>query len=302
MFLLVSFQYAVLLFMFVVALRDLRLFLLVLGDEDNISSAAPGHTANLDGSTRDVIIITASSASWLLMILFGDLLVLWRAWQLSVHNSTAKRILIVPGVALLSYIGTIPVVLLCQSRTPPSIISFSGSCGRKGLVNWCLSLLSNLTSTCVIAYIGWNHRTAMRTLFSSMGRRSVAEKILRLLAESGFIYFLVNMIVIVTAISQESTPETYSVSHPALYSFLLLWHPVFVPMATHIVVLLYGSLWDKMAEHSQPSASNRVTRSIQFARVPRRISSETSLASAEIAPQDIGAVSKEETLNRNVHQ
>ncbi|KAF9006813.1 hypothetical protein BDZ89DRAFT_1079574 [Hymenopellis radicata] len=297
MFLLVSFQYAALIFMFVVVLRDL--FLLVLGDEDQISSA--GHTANLDG-TRDLIIITTSSASWLVMILFGDLLVLWRAWELSAHNSTAKRILVVPGVALLSYIGTIPVVLICQSRTSPTSygVSFSGSCGRRSFVNWCLSLLSNLLSTCVIAYIGWSHRTAMRTLFSSMGRRSVAEKILRLLSESGFIYFLVNMIVIVTAIS---TPETYSVSHSAP-RFLLAIAPcvaVFVPMATHIVVLLYGSLWDKMAEHSRCSASSRLTRSIQFATVPSRISSETSLDSTEIAPQDIEAVSKE-TSNRNVHQ
>ncbi|KAF8987354.1 hypothetical protein BDZ89DRAFT_1087716, partial [Hymenopellis radicata] len=202
-----------------------EILLQVVGDEGKITPADKALHLNAQKNVCEVLAV--GTGSWLVSILLGDLVVFWRAWELSSHNLAAKRMLVCPAAFLLSYTGTIPVVLVCQLQA---------------LVNWCLSLLSNLLSTCVIAYIGWR-------------RRSVGERILGLIAESGFIYFSVNRRML-----------SYSI---------------------------YGSLWDTISEHSGlESTPNHVTTSIRFATISR-ISPEASLESPESVPHGNQDVSKE---------
>ncbi|KAF9006781.1 hypothetical protein BDZ89DRAFT_1079629 [Hymenopellis radicata] len=251
MFALVSLVYAIDLSWFFIQTR--AILLQAVGDEGKITPAEKALNLNAQKSVRGMLAV--SNGFWLVSVVLCDLVVFWRAWELSSHNLAAKRMLVCPGAALLAFTGTIPVVLICQAsqiaitREP----FFDRVCGTKALVNWCLSLLSNLSSTCIIAYIGWGHRTEMRKLFHSKRRRSVSERILRLLAESGFIYFSVNAL---------------------------------VPMATHIIVLIYGSLWDTISEHSGLSTRNHLPTSIRFATVSH-ISPEASLESPESVPQGI---------------
>ncbi|KAF9029777.1 hypothetical protein BDZ89DRAFT_695816 [Hymenopellis radicata] len=289
MFALVSLQYAIDLFWFFIQARDI--LLQAVGDEGKITPADKALHLNAQSNVRGVL--TVGNGSWLVSTLLGDLVVFWRAWELSSHNLAAKRMLVCPAAFLLSYAGTIPVVLVCQLRGPIPTREgyFYGVCGKKALVNWCLSLLSNLLSTCVIAYIGWGHRTEMRKLFHSTRRRSVGERILGLLAESGFIYFSVNLIFVITI---TSTPDTYSAGDVIATVFvgITVFVGAFVPMATHVIVLIYGSLWDTISEHSGLPTRNHVTSSIRFVTVSR-ISPEASLEAPESVPHGIQDVSKE---------
>ncbi|KAF8996079.1 hypothetical protein BDZ89DRAFT_1122856 [Hymenopellis radicata] len=261
MFALVSLDYAVDLFWFFIQARDI--LLQAVGDEGQITPAEKALKLN---AKYVRVLLAVGNGCWLVSTLLGDLVVFWRAWELSSHNVTAKRILVCAGAVLLSYIGTIPVVFICQlgdvKVTRQSY--FTGACGNKTVVNWCLSLLSNLFSTCVITYIGWCHRTEMRKLFQSTRRRSTAEKILGLLAESGFIYFSVNVIFLIVVLA---TPAMYSAGDVVATIFVSITSFVaaLVPMATQTIVLIYGSLWDTISEHSGFSKHNHVPTSIRFA-------------------------------------
>ncbi|KAF9001217.1 hypothetical protein BDZ89DRAFT_1170156 [Hymenopellis radicata] len=267
------------------------MFALAVGDEGKIT---PAEKASILDAEENGFVTIAGNGLGLVMILLGDSLVLWRAWELSSCDVTAKRILVCSGALLLSYMGTIPVVLICQSQRVVNNREpfFAGTSGQKIAVNWCLSLISNLLSTCVIAYIGWSHRTEMRELFSFTKRRtSPAEKILGLLAESGFLYFSVNIIFIITV---RFTPETYSARSVIADIFLTITPcvGVFVPMTTHIIVLLYGSFWDTM-EYSGLSASSDVLDSTSMhGAAGSRTSLETSFRLLEREPEDIREVSK----------
>ncbi|KAF9006822.1 hypothetical protein BDZ89DRAFT_1144682 [Hymenopellis radicata] len=184
MFALVSLNYAIDLFWFFIQARDI--LLQAVGDEGKITPAEKALKLNAKKYVN--VLLVVGNGCWLVSVVLGDLVVFWRAWELSSHNVTAKRILVCAGAVLLSCIGiehprnnfkqwgsssyapftigTIPVILVCQLqsfRTP--LDSF---CGKElTVVNWCLSLLSNLLSTSVITYIGWSHRTEMRKLFQS---------------------------------------------------------------------------------------------------------------------------------------
>ncbi|KAF8990809.1 hypothetical protein BDZ89DRAFT_1193697 [Hymenopellis radicata] len=163
-------------------------------DEGKIT---PAEKASILDAKENGFVTVAGNGLGLVMIVLGDSLVLWRAWELSSCDVTAKRILVCSGALLLSY-----------------IVRF--------------------------------------------------------------------------------TPETYS-ARSVIADILLTITPcvgVFVPMATHIIVLIYGSFWDTM-EYSGLSASSSVvdSTSMHFA-AGSRTSLETSLGLIERGPEDIGEVSK----------
>ncbi|KAF9006814.1 hypothetical protein BDZ89DRAFT_1048640 [Hymenopellis radicata] len=236
----------------------------------------PSHRSNKKKATRDIFLramgdegtITPAERALNLVaqknLLLGDSLVLWRAWELSSYNLAPKWMLVQPGYSKQRGSHT-----HYPGAVAPREHFFAGACGKKAVVNWCLSLLSNLLSTCIIAYMAWY----------------IGEKILGLLAESGFFYFFVNIIFVITI---TSSPDTYSADNVVASVFTPLTACVgaFLPMATHVTVLVYGSLWDAMTEH------NHLTTSIQFAAVGR-IPSEASLESPESVLHGIPDVSKE---------
>ncbi|KAF9022148.1 hypothetical protein BDZ89DRAFT_1070889 [Hymenopellis radicata] len=102
------------------------------------------------------ILDVLAQTTLVVLMLLGDAIVLWRAVALSADNKVARRLLIAPIACLLAYLGTMPVALKCvqgdTSNTEKTFVP-TGSCRPTVLANLSLSLLTNLLSTCIIAYI-----------------------------------------------------------------------------------------------------------------------------------------------------
>ncbi|KAF9022147.1 hypothetical protein BDZ89DRAFT_1070887 [Hymenopellis radicata] len=125
---------------------------------------------------------------------------------------------------------------------------------------------------------------------------SMAQKILRLLSEAGFIYFLVNTAFILIMSLSSHTNGTSAVV-TLIFTDVMPHVSVIIPVMTFILVLSYGSLWEVTTD------STRVTP-VQFTTLPpstlmrtstRR--SEVSEVIVEIGPEKDGSVSEARSLN-----
>ncbi|KAL0571575.1 hypothetical protein V5O48_010394, partial [Marasmius crinis-equi] len=128
---------------------------------------------------------------FLLNMILGDAVVIWRAWVLC-QNTRMQKLVYVPIVMLLTGFAFMIIALNClgsngyggQSAIPVG----SRTCQWGEPIAWGISLVTNFFSTSLIAVRAWQHRQFLRKSAALRGSRS--EKILIILVESGFIYCL----------------------------------------------------------------------------------------------------------------
>ncbi|KAH8822883.1 hypothetical protein DL96DRAFT_1819573 [Flagelloscypha sp. PMI_526] len=131
-------------------------------------------------------------ALFLLNMLVGDVVVVIRA---KIIWGTGWRIVAIPLIFLFATLGFSMTSIACltasiytQKRT--SVPTGSYVCRWAEPIAWALSLLTNVVSTSLIAYRAWAHRKDLAHLHGMESRQSGVERVLRLLVDSGFIYFL----------------------------------------------------------------------------------------------------------------
>ncbi|KIY68046.1 hypothetical protein CYLTODRAFT_421990 [Cylindrobasidium torrendii FP15055 ss-10] len=131
-------------------------------------------------------------ALFLTNMIIGDSVVIWRAWALWQGGGRMRWLLAAPISFLCVSFGFMVQALKCLSDGAfgQSTIPDGGRlCAWSEPISWGISLLTNISSTTLIAIKAWQARRFFKD--TSMGhRKTTSERILILLVESGFIYCL----------------------------------------------------------------------------------------------------------------
>ncbi|KAL5504110.1 hypothetical protein ACEPAH_8183 [Sanghuangporus vaninii] len=129
-----------------------------------------------------------------------DGVVVWRAWVLCKDGS--KKILMVPLFLLLctslSVLATVSIraamLVIGEKKLKPIIDVMQ-------MVNLVLSLLTNICATSIIGWRAWQHRQEVREVVSKeRGTNSKVGRILVLLVESGLIYCISGLFVLLASL------------------------------------------------------------------------------------------------------
>ncbi|KAH8822887.1 hypothetical protein DL96DRAFT_1714343 [Flagelloscypha sp. PMI_526] len=130
-------------------------------------------------------------ALFLFNMLIGDMAVVFRA---KILWGTGWKVVIVPLVFLVAAFAFSITSVTCLSLSTftnlSSIAEGSFVCERAEPITWALSLLTNFISTLLVAYRAWAVRKTIVEARGPTRHRSGVERILLLIVESGFIYFL----------------------------------------------------------------------------------------------------------------
>ncbi|KAF9061292.1 hypothetical protein BDP27DRAFT_1429106 [Rhodocollybia butyracea] len=123
--------------------------------------------------------------------LIADTVIVWRAWAVWMDNTKVKWTLL-----LLMLADTAVSLADCVAVSATDVLTESQSIS----LDWVaiiLSLSVNIVATCLIGFRAWLHHKSMNTI-SIRRKKTQGERILLLLVESGAIYMLVQLLVIIT--------------------------------------------------------------------------------------------------------
>ncbi|ESK86441.1 hypothetical protein Moror_4948 [Moniliophthora roreri MCA 2997] len=130
---------------------------------------------------------------FLFNMIVGDGVVIWRAWVLC-GNTRLQKLVYIPIVTGMAAFAFVVITLDCLGNDgfggQSTESSGSKVCQWGEPIAWGISLLTNITSTSIIAVRAWGHHRFLRKVLGSKRRKSQTEKILLILVESGFIYCL----------------------------------------------------------------------------------------------------------------
>ncbi|KAK7046118.1 hypothetical protein VNI00_007121 [Paramarasmius palmivorus] len=130
---------------------------------------------------------------FLLNMIVGDGVVIWRAWVLC-GNTRLQKLVYIPIAMMCISFAFVVITLDCLGNDgfggQSTESSGSKTCQWGEPIAWGISLLTNITSTSIIAIRAWGHHRFLRKTLGSKRQRSQSEKILLILVESGFIYCL----------------------------------------------------------------------------------------------------------------
>ncbi|KAF8911245.1 hypothetical protein CPB85DRAFT_1221073 [Mucidula mucida] len=136
-------------------------------------------------------------ALFLVNMLVGDSVVIWRAWVLWTGVSLRKRVLVFMAPAVILTVSLIfaIIALVCLgqssfSAASSSPLSDSRTCLWAEPISWALSLLTNVVTTALVGVMAWEHRRLLMIAPGQLHSKSKVNKIMVLLVESGFIYCL----------------------------------------------------------------------------------------------------------------
>ncbi|KIY62822.1 hypothetical protein CYLTODRAFT_426627 [Cylindrobasidium torrendii FP15055 ss-10] len=123
---------------------------------------------------------------WLMNMMVGDAVVIWRAWVLwRGEDARLRRLLYIPMFLLLVTFALSIVAINCKNEKP-LLPRTSKVCKWGQAIPWGVSLLTNITTTALVALRTWLQRKS-----DGQQRRSRTERVLVLLTESGFIFCFV---------------------------------------------------------------------------------------------------------------
>ncbi|THU83203.1 hypothetical protein K435DRAFT_971657 [Dendrothele bispora CBS 962.96] len=151
-----------------------------------------------------------SEALFLLNMMVGDAVVVWRAWVIWERR---HALILFPVICLLAALGFAITDIIClhaSSLPTASTIPIGARiCVWAEPISWALSLLTNIVSTSLIAIKAWLFRQAIKQLLGSTPPRSRAHRIMILLVESGFIYcfFWIGEVVLFIPIDRNSNAQ-----------------------------------------------------------------------------------------------
>ncbi|KIK65921.1 hypothetical protein GYMLUDRAFT_952440 [Collybiopsis luxurians FD-317 M1] len=125
-----------------------------------------------------------------LLYMFGDGIVVWRAWAVWTERQV---VIIIPGFFLLATFAIFITssTLRTIASVNPSIIEPNSLFGSLVIAGYTASIATNFSSTVLIGIKACKHRRFMKTL--GMGP-SKAAKVLILLTESGVVYIVLQVI------------------------------------------------------------------------------------------------------------
>ncbi|KAI0317257.1 hypothetical protein OF83DRAFT_166769 [Amylostereum chailletii] len=138
----------------------------------------------VDSSYRMGLIATISTG---LNLLLSDAVVMWRVYVLWGRN---KIVLI---SCSLSFLATAEAALFSKGQNVLRT-AYGIYLGTASLVTFCLSLATNMWSTALIAYKAWYYRRNIAAHIRRCSRKSMVEKVLTLLLESGALYASIQII------------------------------------------------------------------------------------------------------------
>ncbi|KAJ7693335.1 hypothetical protein B0H17DRAFT_1059787 [Mycena rosella] len=138
--------------------------------------------------------------------IISDSVVVWRAWILSLRNyrkylAVTMFFLVVTTVSVTCTIifRIIAVVQFPWVKLPSSSYLIQGI-NILQMSNLGMSLLSNLSATIVVGATLFHHRQRIRAAFSDNKKSTKADQILTLLVESGVLYSISGVIVLVASV------------------------------------------------------------------------------------------------------
>ncbi|KAI0319949.1 hypothetical protein OF83DRAFT_1169742, partial [Amylostereum chailletii] len=152
---------------------------------DVLSSFRPGRSTAAFVPHRMVMLALTCME---LNVLLSDAVVIWRVWILWGRN---KFVLTSCSVLYISTLAMVGLTTYQQSAPdPPNRLEseYGLRGGMASVASLCLSLATNLWSTALIAYKAWHYRRNISAYLQRGDRKSMVEKLLALLLESGAIY------------------------------------------------------------------------------------------------------------------
>ncbi|KAK7459680.1 hypothetical protein VKT23_009661 [Stygiomarasmius scandens] len=147
-------------------------------------------TDKVDNANARIIELgTPMEALFLLNMIVGDAVVIWRAY---VIWSRKKRIIVFPVICLLASLGFAITDVICLTASEginhTSVPTGSRVCTWSEPIAWALSLLTNFASTSLIAVQAWIMRQDIKKAFDGAAPNKRTWRAMALLIESGFIY------------------------------------------------------------------------------------------------------------------
>lgn len=174
--------------------------------------------------------------------LIGDAVVIWRTWMLWQDN---PRAMVIPLFFWLSSfaltLGSLGSISLADVRAGIDFEPTWGATYTLGLVSNICSLLANGSSTTMTAIKAWQHRKVIKESLGASTPATRVQRIMALLVESGFVYF------IVFGIQMVSYGETrYSILQILRNTWANLGNQILGLYPTTIIVLvdLQRTFWD----------------------------------------------------------
>ncbi|KAJ7590137.1 hypothetical protein C8J56DRAFT_1163784 [Mycena floridula] len=202
----------------------------------------------------------------MLMLILGDCIVIWRAYAVWTRSRT---IILIPVAFMLGYIANFPFFIACNIRHRQDIThAVAPACFATDTSGWILSFCANISATLMIFYTAWSYYVSQRSLRASRAslQRSKLARIMLLLVESGFAYFIVMIFSITVYLWPTPAYGRSTVILDVLFS--IPTHCIgMVPTLTILLVSIHGSF----DEHS----TIEISQPIHFATRP----TESSYAS-----------------------
>ncbi|KAJ7577868.1 hypothetical protein C8J56DRAFT_1031212 [Mycena floridula] len=187
--------------------------------------------------TRTIVSKTNSAwyIIWATQLALGDTVIIWRAWCLSAGY---RKVMIVPLTLLLGCCINIAILVSCSVARDGTGANDTPKCHASFIATWALSISANLSSTFIIAMAAWQYHRSQ----SSFALKSPVGTILRLLVESGLVYFVV---MLCSSLLQTLTLPHYGASLVVSLIFTSAADQLvaLTPMVTILLVGIYGSMF-----------------------------------------------------------
>ncbi|KAJ7573724.1 hypothetical protein C8J56DRAFT_981360 [Mycena floridula] len=227
-----------------------------------------------------------------LLFIFGDAIVVWRAWAVWTGR---RNVAILPGFLLLA---TFAIFLTSSSlRTRafvnPSIIEPSSLFGSLVIAGFSLSIATNCVSTLLIGIKAYQHRKFMKDTIG-VGN-SVVVKVLMFLTESGVVYIVFQIINICVAFLDNAPPNSplNIASHVwgVIMNLVAAIYPTLV-----ILIVNYRSSLTKTVELSEETSSpvrHSIGTHLSFARSPNTVAT-TNTSNGRTTQMELGELEKKD--------
>ncbi|EJD06596.1 uncharacterized protein FOMMEDRAFT_76403 [Fomitiporia mediterranea MF3/22] len=158
----------------------------------NVAFAAPDH------ASVAFILFPLFNAILLINYVLTDTVVVWRAWVLCKGGS--RRILWIPFLFLMCTSLSVLVTISIRVAIDAGYTGLNKVIDISQIANLVLSLLTNMSATSIIAFRAWQHRQSIRDVLSRERTTSTkVERILTLLVDSGLIYCISGILVLIAS-------------------------------------------------------------------------------------------------------
>ncbi|GLB43408.1 hypothetical protein LshimejAT787_1303090 [Lyophyllum shimeji] len=144
-------------------------------------------------SARDSIFRLAAviDALYAYMTILGDAVIVWRVYAFW-GQGKRRWVLIIPWTILLGSLVTSALLTYCVAKLGTEIVdgAFKNPAFCRNIQTSSMAAATTLAATTLIGITTWEYRRNIKPRLGRSGRATRVEKILILLIESGFLYFL----------------------------------------------------------------------------------------------------------------